>query len=278
MSLPSKKFIIVVIGTVVIGTGLFFVLGLFNKKTTFVQERTSEQSVIQENNSSVLGNLIDENAGPFDVGVQNSGKTGNLTETLSKELLTTLILKGNTTVDEAEIGNALTDLFKESATVETPRIYSRNNVQETTGGVTDLKKYGNAFMSTIVKRPRANATDTLNTFERMLETGNKDAAKTLWLIAEEYRKMESDILFIPTPKEVGSLHIDFVNELRAIGNAVTDMGFSVPDPVRGTLGLSMYIKHLDRAWEILRDINTIFESAGIEFGQKESGYAWRGFQ
>lgn len=279
MSFPSKKFIVVIIGTIVIGTGLFFVLNFFNTETTFTQNDAGTPPANQQDDLSLFENIAGEDAGPFGAGIQNyNGESGNLTEAFSKELLTALILKGNAEIRKEDISSALAGLFEESSPLETPRVYSRINIRETKSGAADLKKYGNTFMETVAAHARANATDALNTFERMLEAGDESLAKTLWLIAEEYRKMESDILSIPAPGEIAPLHVDFVNELRAIGNTVTDMGFAVSDPVRGTLGLSQYIKRLDRAWEILNRINQIFESEAIEFAPNELGYAWKRFK
>ncbi len=279
MRLPSKKFLIILAITVVIGTGLFFVLGAFNDKTVFNQEIASPPADIsQEKNTSVFKNLTDEKSGLFIPSAEQSqNKDGNLTETLSKELLTALILKGNTDVSGEEIKNTLALLFEKSSSAETPRIYSRKNVRVLENTEPFLRTYGNEFMDIVAKHSGANAARTLNAFERTLETRDEKEIKTLWSTAEEYRKMESDMLSVPVPEAIASAHLDFINILRAIQNAVTDMGFVLTDPVRGTLGFTAYVQQLNRAWEILNNVHNTFDAAGVFFTQKESGYAWKNF-
>jgi len=279
MNLPSKKFIIVVLLTVVIGTGLFSVVTFLNRKTIFTQEEAGALAPIQENNAPVFLNLIDENTEPVSAGFGISGNEAvNLTEAVSKELLTRLILQGNTEVSESDISNALNTLFEETATVEPPRIYSESSIEKASGNTADLKTYGNTFMLVIGKHAEANAASTLNAFERALTGKDDNSVRTLQKISDEYRKMESDMLSIPTPEKLLRSHLDFVNTLRAIGNAVTDMGFVLADPVRGTLGLSTYIKQLDHAWALLHSVYQTFEAEKIQFAPNESGSAWKNFQ
>ncbi|MBI2109010.1 MAG: hypothetical protein HYT93_02395 [Parcubacteria group bacterium] len=278
MKLPSQKFIIVVLGTVVIVTVIFFVFGLFNKKTTFTQE-SADVSHSLVSDSPTFGNLIDENMKQFSAPSANpDSQTGNLTENLSKELITSLILGGNTTVSKSDISDALNILFEKSTAPETPRIYSQNNIKIADNSELAFKSYGNDFMNVIEKHAGANAADALGAFEQILETRNESSAKILQRVAEEYRKMESDMLSIETPQRIAPLHLDFINGLRATGNAVSDMEFALSDPVRATLGLSTYIKQLDRAWAILNNIYNIFKTEKIEFSQSESGYRWNNFQ
>ncbi|MBI2048050.1 MAG: hypothetical protein HYT27_02830 [Parcubacteria group bacterium] len=207
MNLPSKKFILILFLTVVIGTGLFSVVTFLNRKTTFTQDGIKTSRPVQENNASIFGNLIDENADPLNTGFRVSGNgVLNLTEAVSKELLKRLILAGNEEVGESDISRALNTLFEETATVEPPRIYSENNIEKAPNSTADLKTYGNEFMLVIGKHAGANAAATLNAFERALTEKDDDSVRALQKISDEYRKMESDMLSVPTPEKLTSQH------------------------------------------------------------------------
>tara|TARA_Y100000031_G_scaffold35519_1_gene39647 strand:- start:5932 stop:6864 length:933 start_codon:yes stop_codon:yes gene_type:complete len=298
--LPSKKFILVVIFTAVFGTGVFFLFDIFKKETVFTQDDIERPSFsatsMQDSDGDGLKDWEEQLLGtnPFENDIDNAqiltgdarraeplggaSETQNITEAFSRELLTSLLFTEETTLNEEDITLALDSLLSDATVYITPRIYTEKGARTVNNTNETFKTYGNTFMATVAKHPSANADDTLVTFEHVLKTRDDNATETLDAIANEYSKLESDLLSLSVPQEIVSLHIDFVNGVHALSQAVSDMRMILHDPLRATLGLSMYLKQLDREWEILRNIQTIFQTEGIIFNEGESGYVWVLFQ
>lgn len=260
------------------GTG-FFLLGSFVKdKATFEQDENVASGSLKTSDSvsPSLQALSGENREGGMRGV-NQGLTddGTLTESVSRELLASLILKGKR-IEKTDVERELRVLFEKAARYETPNIYTEKNISTVSDTAENFKFHGNAVMAAIVEHSDASAENVLDPFEKLLE-GDESAQKTIFAAAAEYRKLESDILSIKTPARIAPLHLDFANTLHSIGNAALDVA-AIEDPFRGVLGLSVYLKELERARKILIEINNIFESQNIAFEKNEAGYAWRGFE
>ena len=187
------------------------------------------------------------------------------------------MLEGNPEFSGKDISDKLSAIFAETAQFETPILYTEKNARVTENAPDYFKTYGNAVIDVIALHKEANAENVLPPFDRLLKSGDEEAAHTLSDTAEEYRKLASSALEIPAPAKILPLHIHFVNTVHAIGNSVADMSSAEKDPLRGLVGFSIYIKELEQAREILSAINQIFVSEKIAFTQYESGYAWRNF-
>jgi len=303
LRLPSKKFILVVIFTVVFGTGVFFLFDIFKKKTVFTQNDTERPSFnttsMQDSDDNGFKDWEEQLLGtnPFENDEKSRGdlvtlrdtdnaqiltgstsETQNMTEAFSRELLTSLLFAEENTLNEEDVTLALDSLLSDATVYITPRIYTDKGARAVNNTNGTFKTYGNTFIETTAKHLSANADDTLNTFEHVLKTRDESATETLGAIADEYSKLESDLLSLSVPQKIAPLHIDFVNGVHALSQAVFDMRMILQDPLRATLGLSMYLKQLDREWEILRNIQTIFQTEKIIFNEGESGYVWVLFQ
>ena len=283
--LPSKNFIIFVIGTAVIGTGIFFVASFLKESATFSQDNTETTGFLKDTvggTRELLQNFPQEETSSEETGDNTRGAYAyneeNLTESVSRELLASLILRGDPEISGESVSDALNELFKTVTQFETPTVYTEKNARVTENAPEYFKTYGNAVIDVIARYKDANAENVLRPFELLLDNKDEGAARALYESAEEYGRLASSVLDIPVPGKIVPLHIHFVNTIHAIGNATANMGSAEKDPFRGLVGFSIYIKELEQAREILSAINQIFMSEKITFTKNESGRAWRNFE
>jgi len=279
--LPSKKLIIVFTITVIVGTGFFFSFQTLREKTVLNQQ-TNNNGIVAETISaegnktlSPFENLTGS-ASVFE-GDYNSDNTEgslNLTESLSQELLISLESKEGGSVSESEIGNAVQNLLKKMPAREEVRVYTIENILVIEDTQLNLKIYGNNFIDAIKKHPSANANNVFGIFEELLTTKNTKNADSLSLIENEYRDLEIDLMAIKIPQSVASDHVDFLNGLHLLTESVSDMKTAIIDPVRGSVGLSVYVKQLEQQLNILLEIKRVFETKNVMFEKTESGYGW----
>jgi len=289
--LPSKKFIVILVFTVVVGTGVFLLLDVFKKDVVFVQNgnerfsfnttsvKDSDEDGLRDWEEQILGtNPFESDLENIQIPTTETPGTANLTEAFSREIITSLLFTEEAALDEENVAHALDALFSDATTYEIPRIYTEKTARVVNNTEAAFKVYGNTFIRTIAKHSSANADNTLGTFEHILKTRDEKVTETLNSISEEYSKLESDLLSISVPREITSLHIDFINGIHALSQAVSDMGMVLQDPLRGTMGLNVYLKQLDSAWNILANIQKVFQKENVIFNEGEDGYVWILFQ
>lgn len=136
-----------------------------------------------------------------------------------------------------------------------------------------IKEYGNnlgrIFLKYENKRGHGSPVEIL---VNALDGRDESKADDLKILAEDYFKGAEEIIEIPTPGGVLSLHLSLVNNLISTGENVSSLGDVFVDPLASLGALSFYIDNSTLLLDSLNEIREYIKSEGISYSPQESGY------
>lgn len=211
----------------------------------------------------------------LNAGVQSS----NLTQTLGKSLLINL-----TAAQQQGLGDDIPTqdkLIAQAAnqiqTQSNAKVYTATNLTTVPQTKDSLHTYGNAIITTILKHPKANATQTL------LDVGyasDYQSQKTLDAMAAtglEYKALAEDLSKIPVPQTLVPMHLQVVNDFAQMAAVFPDIQMTLKDPLRGLAGIQVFQSHSGESVRVLTSIAQTLSKNAILFNAGEAGTSWSVF-
>ena len=315
--LPSKKLIALVAGILCVGGGVFLVQNFVDGTVFIQEKQGASellQSVRDTDNDGLRdweerilgtnqknpdtdgdgtrdGDEIKKNRNPFvappdliatpealreQAAGESTDATTSVTEAFAKEFLSVLMLeKGEMPVQDT-LNETLSSLFENIAALPAPEYFKEGNIRTVSQDTETLRAYGNAMITAIGHHPGANSGDAFAAFQKVI-TGTNAEATALLLIEENYGDLARELSELSVPEGLLPTHLDIINGIRTLGDSVHDLQFLATDPLRASIGLSTYLKYLNKELAFFAEVKKIFHEHGVVFSAEDAGAAWNSF-
>lgn len=169
---------------------------------------------------------------------------------------------------------ASTDAFvKKTLSEEMPDVYDKNDITIIPETKEGLRVYGNA-VGLIAQKYSAASTGTneLIILKNALTSQDESDMEGLSLMITYYEKGAGDILAIPVPVGLAGAHLDGINALMRVAQALKTIQNVLEDPMAGVVGMAQYKKSLLDVAVSGESITKYFSRKGIPFKKNEPGY------
>ncbi len=190
---------------------------------------------------------------------------GSLTETVSTSFISNYtLLKQAGRLDDATLERLSLEVAEEAyrkGLIQNKYIVSDIKTFEGTNEES-VRQYGNAFAGI-----HANYTASILAVDKTRE----DYIPTLVGL---YTSFAEELVHIPTPKALATVHADYSNNIYKTGQALPHLGAIAKDPVRATIVKNQYTIIDAQQPVFLKTIADYFKSNGILFTNDEVGRMW----
>jgi hypothetical protein len=190
---------------------------------------------------------------------------GSLSETVSTSFISNYtLLQQAGRLNEETLDRLSQEVAEEAyrkAFIENIYIVSDVKTFETTDKER-IKQYGNTF-----------AGIRNNYYKQIVNADQTDPAYVPTIVAL-YTSFAEELIQIPTPLELATVHTDFANNVYKIGQALPQIGNIAQDPVRATIVRNQYNIIEQEQITFTQTIANYFKSNGILFNNDELGSMW----
>jgi hypothetical protein len=100
---------------------------------------------------------------------------------------------------------------------------------------------------------------------------NPAALKTLAERVQKYRELGEYLKKIPVPEAIWKDHLELMNMTWALSIDVENLKEAVNDPLRGIIGIEMFVKHSEMRVAALKRITAYIRASGTTYDSKELG-------
>lgn len=205
----------------------------------------------------------------------------NLTSTIGQTLFATYaekqkqggaedVLSQNAIIAEA--------LSRAQTLQESARTYAPSDLSLTPDSAAAYRAYGNAFVQTSDRFPRAGYDQALVTFALYAESGSAKDAAELAAIERDFAGLVSALLALPVPQHFAYMHAQTVSSFEKIRVAVANMRAFKDDPVRALLGADQLRTDGGTSIKLLITIAREFASQGVSFSAADAGADWKNLE
>lgn len=205
--------------------------------------------------------------------LNRAAQSDNVTDTVARTLLVNLSaaksagLGNDIPTQDQLIGDAVTQI---NGTLPAPT-YTATNLTITQDSPDATKAYGNTFISTLAKHPKANYNSVL--YIVGTSTGTM-SLKPLQNISSEYAALGRDMARISVPETLAPIHLQLVNDFSYLAQTVADMQTAYTDPLRALAALQRFDSLNQESLRLFINIAQDFSQNGILFNTDEPGAAW----
>lgn len=137
-----------------------------------------------------------------------------------------------------------------------------------------LKNYGNKTAGIINKyQPKSDSEDNeIIIIAKAMENEDKDELQKLDLIIELYKGTAKDLMLIIIPESSARYHLDLINGIINLSEALINIKKIFEDPIQGLIGINQYQNEYFRIRRALRGMGDYFADRKIIFNKNENGY------
>jgi hypothetical protein len=286
--LPSRKFITIVLFIIVLIVLFFSIRGLIslikNRKVANSDNKVVQMTVgaiIQKdgNNNGIadweeyLWGLDPNKNGPEnkefilakkksliqsgDILATDDSKIITENEMLSQEFFATIISLQQTGELNEESINSLSDAIGQKIEA-TPLVdaYSSGDLKIKNDGTAVNEAYFNAFNALVTKYEDKDIGSELTLISQGLGNNDPQALYSAKTIAEAYKSFGSELINIPTPKSISSIHLSLANNYNKTAESIEGLTQILTDPIIGMRAILSYKKHSDN---LVSDIEKLTE-------------------
>ena len=214
----------------------------------------------------------------FALGASAREGNENLTESLSRELFTTLVAAKESgyseipSVQEEIVARALAQV----EVAPEARSYTLEDLTVLpSSGKADLLAYARAVGVAVIAHQSVGFAFTTLAFGKALEGGDPLALDLLSRYRATYHSLSSALLAIASPGAVSPLHLSLINNTEKIVASFADMTQVLGDPVRGFAGYKNYQQALAENGGTLMTLARQFKESGILFSTEGGESFWR---
>lgn len=202
-----------------------------------------------------------------------AGRELTLSEQIARELFAQYMAakqsgKPFTAENEKQI---LLHFFDNSPPLKTAVRYNEKDIVASAGGAEGLHAYGNGLAAILLKYSSAESENELVTLQEAVDEEDESKLEKLKSRRVAYQEALADLLVLPTPKEIITLHLDLLHALAAMEAGVGGMELIFKDPVRSLETIGQYPQGLDQFYNTVSAIGNFLIEKKIEFGANEAG-------
>jgi len=125
-----------------------------------------------------------------------------------------------------------------------------------------LRQYGNTFAG------------IRNNYYQQITATDETRTDYVQAILALYTSFSEELMQIPTPLQLATVHVDFSNNIYKIGQALPSLANRAQDPVRATIVKNQYNIITQEQVAFAQTITDYFKSNGILFSNDELGRLW----
>lgn len=201
----------------------------------------------------------------------------NLTENLSRALLADyLSAKTAGEAERAETAERIVAQSIERTEVEAATArYTTNDLARAEGGAEALNAYADSLMRILLSRPELDFKFVLLAFGGAIESSDPAEIQNLKRYRRSYEAARDELLALPAPPTLFSLHLGFLNNTARMVASFADMEQALEDPVRGFGGFQNYQEALAENTVILVAIARELRAGGILEGTGGLDAVWK---
>lgn len=190
-----------------------------------------------------------------------SGAIGD-SENLAKELFNRYAaLEASGSLNSATIESMTADIVQNIQLNEKSKVYTLADVKTFQSSDTQRMQL---YASTLKKIYTEYSASYLSQFPNItLSPGDPEFTKTAASLSNHYAKFSKEILVIPAPSEIASLHLEYANAIREGAEGLRLMSELNSEPLGGILGLKKYLDATDAQAVVIQKLTTYLESNGI---------------
>ena len=225
-----------------------------------------------------VGKVSTSTSGELAQGLRSAAQSTNLTDTVARTLFINLSeaksqgLGSDIPTQEKLIEQAVAQIKKDRAPT-----YTLESLRLTDNNTAALKKYGNAVIEIIAAHPGASFVDAVYAVGRATDNTTPAELAPLASIQKEYRALAEALRLLPVPPTLAPLHLQMVNNLAGMADALGDVAVLFNDSLRGLAGFELYQALNNETTRVFINIGQVFVQNGILFNKDEAGAAWGSF-
>lgn len=205
-------------------------------------------------------------------------QSNNLTDSVARSLLIRLTdakaqgLGDDIPTQEQLIAEAAASL-RETASV----VYTKTDITSVGQTNDSLRIYGNKVMRVFMLHTQASAQTVLLAAGQAVDYQDAKYLANLSAVQADYVALAADLAAISVPTTLVPFHLQLINDLSQMADAVGNIRTIVTDPLRGLTGLQTFEAAEDEAVRVLTTIASTFSKSGILFSKDEPGASWSAF-
>ncbi len=264
--LPSKKFIIIALIILLVGVGgfLFYKKGKIENNPLFPKDKGSSLANFgqgEKNWEEVLWEIASSspNINPKIFAAEDSsGETEGLTKTdiLARDFIfsyLTLKQSGNLSLENKQ---KLTESFLASIEQEKPpdkyQLSDLKIIEDNSNEA--LKNYGSEVLKIINKYQARGEESEITIINSALQKEDGAELQKLDLNINLYKEVFQELLTIKAPRNLSEYHLELINGIYNLADALTSIQSTFKDPVTGVIGIKQYQEEYLRIDQALQAI------------------------
>ena len=206
----------------------------------------------------------------------NPSIEADLTETnkFSRELFTKYVIvagKNGSPATASDYTALLYDYIQNAEQGEIT-IYKETDFKKTDTTNESLRAYGNAFGKIVKEAEQKYPGSELSILDVAVKNGESKEITELEKPAARYANVRDNLLLLKVPEGLLPIHTKIVNLLDIMTISVSNMRYTLSDPIKAMGGMSMYPDTVDLLITASEELSDYFISQGIIFKKTEDGY------
>ncbi len=276
--LPSKNFVAIIL-IIIIFIALFFtakgIIFLFGGRKVTVNDKgvlvqTTPSTLIQKdsNNNGIpdyeeyMWGLDPTKNGPKnkefiaskrkalaesgDITILDDSQTITDNELLSRQFLATIISLQQTGQLDADSVSSVTDAIgKDVEATPIPDVYTSNMLTLQNDSTSANATYSDALSALINNYTDADIGSELTFIIQGLSNKDPSALYAATTVADAYQSFGKDLMKIPVPKSLASIHLSVANNYEKTGRSIKDLSKILSDPLIGMRAIINYKNYSD---------------------------------
>lgn len=289
--LPSKKFIVIIMFIVVLIVLFFAIRGVINliknKKIEKVENKVIQMtvgSIIQkDSNSNGIADWeeylwgLDPNKNGSEnkefiltkkksliksgeISILDDSKSITENELLSQEFFATIIsLQQTGNLNEESINSLSETIGQKAEATPIPDVYLYNNLKIKNDSSVANEAYFNAFNTLATKYEDKDIGSELTLISQGLGNNDPQALYSVKTIAEAYRSFGSELINIPVPQSLSSIHLSLANNYDKTAQSIEGLTQILTDPIIGMKAIISYKKYTDLLVSDIEKLSNILQ-------------------
>jgi hypothetical protein len=267
--LPSKKFIIVALIVLLAGGGFWFSKKRGTKNNPlFPKDKSSSSANFgqgEKNWEEVLWEIASSSPGinaKMFSDADSSGGNGGLTKTdlLARDFISSYLALKQSGNLSPENKQKLTESFLAGIEQEKlPDKYQLPDLKIIEDNSNEaLKNYGSEVLKIINKYQARGEESEITIINEALQRNDGAELQKLDLNINLYKEVSQELLTIKAPRNMSDYHLELINGIYNLADALTNVQSTFKDPVTGVIGIKQYQKEYLRISNALQIISKYF--------------------
>ncbi len=199
----------------------------------------------------------------------------NLTDSAARDLFTKyMTVKQSGAPLSADLKNAMVEGVMKTATSKnlTMKIYSATDIHVIgDSSESALRNYANTAGESM-KKSYVSGDSELTILSNTVSNNDNSQLEKLTPIIKGYKQSLKDLLAIPVPARLLSIHLQMINSISEVETKIEAFQYFTTDPIRAGMGISTYEASVNKMADAFKAVADFYAQQGITFTVNESGY------